>query len=113
MKKTKILMFCFIFLCFILPYIASAQGADKPKYVGFNEGQSVVWNTVFDKDPLENFAEDSGMVTDQQIEAFVDSIWDPLEWDDDAVAWKVIVDTIGEEKDDDYDGSVGDEDDVN
>jgi len=113
MKISTKLMFCFFLLCFILPFIASAQAVDKPKYVGFNEGQQIVWNTVFDKDPLENYAEDLGFVTDDQIEIVVDNIWDPLEWDDDVVAWKVIVDAIGEEKDDNYDGEVGNEKDVN
>jgi len=105
MKLSKILMFSFVLLCFILPYITIAQAADKPGYVGVNEDQEIIWNTEFDKGPLEDYAEDLGYAEGKPRDDFVAGLWDPSEFDDDAVKWKVIVKDISEEKDTDYDGN--------
>jgi len=113
MKISKILMFSFLLLCFVLPYITIAYAAEKPKYVGVSEGQEIVWNTLFDKDPVEEYFEDLGYTDEETIDNTVDLWFDSLSWDDDVVAWKVIVNDIRKEDDEDFHGSVTSEKDVN
>jgi hypothetical protein len=114
MKISKFLTFCFFFLCFILPYIALAHAADKPRYVGVNEDQEFVWNTAFDKDPIESYIEDSDpTATEQEISDDAHAWFDFLEYDEDAVKWKVVVTDIDDEDEDDYEGENLKEKDIN
>ncbi|MFX1385087.1 MAG: hypothetical protein ACFFBP_21905 [Promethearchaeota archaeon] len=114
MKRSRIFSICLLMTILIVPFIGMStivSAQNQPTYVGVNEGQVITWKTEFDDGPLEDFFEDLG-VPEASIDDAVDLVWDPLEYDDDVVAWKVIIDEIKDEDDVDYDGMHFDEKDV-
>ena len=117
MKKSKVFSIFLLMTILIVPLMAMATmvtAADKPKYCGVNEGQVITWNTEFDDGPLEDYIEDrfGEHLTNIQMDAYLEALWDPLEYDDDVVAWRVTIEDIEKEKDKDYDGEHFDENDV-
>ncbi|MFX1394560.1 MAG: hypothetical protein ACFFAH_13425 [Promethearchaeota archaeon] len=109
MKRYRIFSIILLLTILIIPFIGMSTmvtAQDKPRYVGVNEGQVIIWNTEFDEDPLENWLEDrygEGYSDDLMALRF-EEIWDSLEYDDDVVAWRITINDIGKEKDMDYDG---------
>lgn len=117
MKVSKLILYGLLLISLFLPYIVVAYAAEKPRYVGFNEGQEIIWFTEFDKDPLKDFYEDKfpGW-SELDIDTAVNNFFDLLDWDDDVVAWRFYIEEIKKESDKDYvaDNSVRfNKDDVN
>ncbi|MFX1412158.1 MAG: hypothetical protein ACFFA6_17595 [Promethearchaeota archaeon] len=116
MKRSRIFSIFLLMSILIVPLIGMSTmvAADTPNYVGVNEGQEITWNTEFDDGPLEDWLEDryGEYYPADEMEKRFDEIWDPLEYDDDIVAWRVTIKDISKEKDMDYDGDYFNENDV-
>lgn len=112
MKISKIVLYGLLMVSLLVPYIAVAQAA-TPKYLGVSEGQEVIWKTEFDKDPLEDYYEDSGY-SELAAEDAADDDFDDRDWDVDVVGWKIYIEDIRDEHDTDVVGlwTGEDEDDV-
>jgi len=102
MKLSKILLCGFVVFSLMLPYITIAYAADKPKYVGINEGQEIIWNTEFNKGPAEDYYVDVWGATEQAAAAQVDKDFENLKWNSRSEAWKMYIVEIRDEKSDDY-----------
>jgi len=80
-----------------VPIISTAVAAEKPSYVGFNEDQRIIWNTVFDKGPLQKYYEDAGY-SEEVAEIIADADFEAFDWNEKVVAWKLYIADIKEEK---------------
>jgi len=100
MKKIRIFIFSLLLISLFLPYIAVVR-AREPKYVGIKEGDTFIWNTEFDKGPLEDYFVDTGD-TEEDAERFANIYFRAWHIDEDYEAWKMVIHKIGDEGDDRY-----------
>lgn len=109
MKKSQKYSIILLIWLLSMPFISFATAAETPDYVGINEGDTYIWNTVIDEDPLEDYVEDyydklgaSEDIAKEYAEAAVGE----LGLDEDIEAIKIVILVIKEEKefDDDVDG---------
>jgi len=99
MKKTKIIFFGLLLISLFLPFIAVVHAEKKtPGYVGINEGQTIIWNTEFDRGPLEDYYEDAGE-TEEDAEEEAKEDMRIYRWDEEDEAWMMKIHTIGEHTD--------------
>ncbi len=110
MKISKMVLCILLSISLLLPYIPFAYAVEKPDYVGFNEGDEFIWTTTFDKGPVEDYLEDRGY-SEAYAENFTDWYFDINDWDDDTVAWKIIIIEFIETDDTDWNGLTDDDED--
>ncbi|MBD3254810.1 MAG: hypothetical protein GF383_06940 [Candidatus Lokiarchaeota archaeon] len=114
MKISNTLFACLIMVSMLIPIIETVKAADAPNYVGINDDQEFVWDTTYDKSPLENYYEDAyPSASEDWAENETDYYFDMREWDEDIVARKIVITKIKDEDDEDWNGITDDEDDVN
>ena len=69
--------------------------------MGIKEGDTFIWNTEFDKGPLEDYFVDTGD-TEEDAERFANIYFRAWHIDEDYEAWKMVIHKIGDEGDDRY-----------
>ena len=92
MKKTKFLLFGLLLASMLIPYISVVHAKKKPKYVGISEGDTFIWNTEFDKGPLEDYYMDDYNeygITEETAEEWANDDFRYYHWDEGYVQWKI------------------------
>lgn len=113
MKITRFMLYCLVSFSLLMPHIAIVKAENKPKYVGINEDQELIYNTIFDKNPLENYFEDNyPEASESWVENETDYLFDQWDYDEDTIARKYIINDIGDEDEKDSEGLIEDWDDV-
>lgn len=100
MKKTQKCSIMLLLLLFILPYINFAAAA-TPDFVGIQENDVFIWDTTFDEDAYEDYLEDRGIYNEAEIDLMIKTMFDD-EYDEDVVAWKLVILEIKDKKEKDY-----------
>ena len=97
-----IICFFLIFSAIFFPLcVKSVQCATKPDYVGVDVDDVYVWKVGIDKDPFEDFLEDSEVYSKVEIDNITDIMFNDA-WEEDVKGWRIAILDIKDEREFDY-----------